>query len=404
MTIVGRGVCTIRAYSTDESCWGYYNIYVKPEQAQNITVTTTQTKSVVKWDAMDSVYGYNLYRYDEKDKTWTQIASQIPLSHTTYYDDKLTPDTEYKYYVVGYITGWDTGTRVVYEGIPSDIYTVITNKTEVITSIYAGTTNLSMTVGGEGKILGGYSPKNAECEELNWEIADTSIAEVKQIYTKTEARFTGLKEGFTTLTISSKDYYGASTTIPVGVMPSYKVKDFELESDYNSVEVKWKPIEEESKIAGYIISRTHSIEFTPIAYISLDELNKSKYSDGEECYMYLDTGLSFGRGYRYVITPYIVHDGLIYNCARSTDKRVEINDYVAIESIVAENEYVLNLNEEKEIFVETDTENASREEFVWYSKNDNIVTVKEASKKSAILKGISTGISTIEIIANVLEE
>ena len=401
VNIVGRGVCTIYAYSTDESCKASYEVFVKPEAVQNLKVTTTKTQATITWDVMDCIYGYNIYRYDEKEKTWTKIASKIPVQNTTYNDNDLNPDTEYKYYVVSFISNWNTGERIEYEGIPSNICTVRTNKTEVITSIYSESTNLSMTTVDDGEITVGYRPRNAECEELNWELADPSIAQLKQSENiKTSAIFKGLKEGFTTLTVSSKDYYGASLTIPVGVMPNYKVKNFELESNYNNVEVKWKGIEEENKIDGYIISRTTTMRFSPIAYISLEELNKSKYSDGEECYMYLDTGLSFGKDYRYIITPYIIHDGLMYTCTRSTDKRIKIKDYVPVESIVTEKEYILKLNEEKEIFAKTDTENASREEFVWYSKNNNIVTVKETSGKSAMLKGISTGISIIEVIAN----
>ena len=400
VTIVGRGVCTIYAYSTDESCYSYYNIYVKPNAVQNFTVSTTKTQAILKWDTMDNVYGYNIYRYCDSEKTWTKIASKISVNDTSYTDSNLTPNTEYKYYMVGFISSWDTGTRIEYEGISSNICTVKTNTSETITSITAGTTHLSMTIGNEGEVGVNYFPKNAEYEELNWEIADTSIANIKEIYNKTKAKFIGLKEGFTTLTISSKDHFGVSTTIPVGVVPHYKIKDFELSSNYNNVEVKWKSIEEENKIDGYIISRTKSIEFSPIAYIPLDKLAKSKYSDGEDCYMYLDTGLLFGESYRYVITPYIMHDGFIYPCYRSMDRRVGINSYVPVESIVAENEYILNLNEEKEIFVKTDTQNASKEDFIWYSKNNDIVSVRKTSEKSAVLKGLSTGISIIEIIAN----
>lgn len=400
VTIVGRGVCTIYAYSTDESCYASYNIYVKPNAIQNFTVSATKTQAELKWTAMDNVYGYNIYRYCNSEKTWTKIASRIPVKNSSYTDNNLTPNTEYKYYIVGFISSWDTGTRIEYEGISSNICTIKTNISEVITSITAGTTHLSMTIGNEGEVSASYLPKNAECEELNWEIADTSIANIKEVYNKTKTKFIGLKEGFTTLTISSKDYLGASTTIPVGVVPNYRVKDFELGSNYNNVEVKWKSIEEEDKIDGYIISRTKSIEFSPIAYISLDELTKSKYSDGEDCYMYLDTGLLFGTSYRYVITPYIMHDGLIYPCYRSMDRRVSVNSYVPVESIVAEKEYILNLNEEKEIFVKSNTPNASKEDFIWYSKNNNIVSVRKTSEKSAILKGLSTGISIVEIIAN----
>lgn len=396
VTVVGRGNCTIYAYSTDESCYAIYNVYVTTAAPTNITATATSTTtSTVKWDDMEHMWGYNLYR-KEADGEWKQIAYHIHYS--TFYDSGLTPGTEYSYKVVGYTCGYDTGTEVMYEGLESDVVTITTNTENVITSITTGTKNIAVTPNDEVAVYLGYTPKNADFAGFEYSLGDESIATITE-WNSNEIRIRGKEVGFTTLTISSKNS-DATLTIPVGSMPAYKVTDFELDTYYNNVEIKWKPIEEENEIDGYLIYRTQSAVLYPEYYISLDELSKSTYSDDEECYTYLDTGLSFGNGYRYAITPYIVHDGLIYTCSRSSDKSITIDEYVAIESIVAEDEYILNLGEEKEIFVETDTENVSREEFVWYSKNEDIVTVETNSKTSAILKGVSTGISIIEIIAN----
>lgn len=134
VTVVGRGNCTIYAYSTDESCYAIYNVYVTTAAPTNPTIVANKTTVTVKWDEMKHMWGYNLYRR-EADGEWERIGYH--LSHNSYTDSNLKPDTEYSYYVVGYTCGYDTGTEITYEGLKSEIVTTKTNTTEVITSIYS---------------------------------------------------------------------------------------------------------------------------------------------------------------------------------------------------------------------------------------------------------------------------
>lgn len=399
VTIIGRGSCQIKAYSLDCSRYATYNIYVKPEKIQNVTVETTKNGAVINWDNLENSDGYNLYRAEGDSGEWTKVAGAIKKTNTTYYETNLKADTKYKYYVSAIVMGYDTGTRVEYEGIPSEIVQAKTNATEMITSISTQIQNLSITQGYIGSVTAICMPGNAEITELNWEIADTNMIELVST-TKTEAKFKGKDIGYTTLTISAKDGGGAKTTIPVGVTPNYKVQTVALENNYNDVTVNWKKIEEESQIDGYIISRALTVEYTPIKYIPLEELEVIEDDKGEKYYTYTDYDLLFGKTYRYAITPYIEKDGFLYACLRSSDNYITIPEYVAVDTIDTESQHVINRKEEKEVQAISKTENSSSNDFVWYSKNENIATIEKVNSNTAKLVGKNAGITKIEIIAN----
>ena len=73
VTLKGRGVCTISAYSTDEKCYATCTIFVKPDKVQNLTTTSSKTFVTLTWDAVENVYGYYVYRYDSSNDTWEQL-------------------------------------------------------------------------------------------------------------------------------------------------------------------------------------------------------------------------------------------------------------------------------------------------------------------------------------------
>ena len=167
VTLKGRGVCTIYAYSTDEKCYTSCMIFVKPEKVQNLIATSGKTSVTLSWDKVDNVYGYNVYRYNVTEDSWDNITRISSPDTTIYTDSNLTATTEYKYYVTAFVSRWDTsGNRYEYEGDSSEIYTINTLETEAVKSIDPRTECVSTMVGMVGKIYASYSPRNAECESL----------------------------------------------------------------------------------------------------------------------------------------------------------------------------------------------------------------------------------------------
>ncbi|MBQ2283723.1 MAG: Ig-like domain-containing protein [Agathobacter sp.] len=401
VTVKGGGVCYIYAYSTDESCYATCTIYVKPDKVEITKTKVGKTYVGLTWDQVDNVYGYNIYRYDSENDSWDLLQKITPETTTSYTFYSLASDTDYQYYITAFVSRWDSyGNRYLYEGEPSEICTVHTFEKDVITILVSGKDHISITVGEKGKTYISYYPGNAECESFDLEIADESIAEIVNKDAKSTIEVKGLKEGFTTLTISSKDANHCSITIPIGVMPSYQVTEVEAEDDYRDAVIRWKAIKEEDKIDGYVVLGTKTSEFYEIASIPLEELRTSTYSDGSTCYTYTHIGLDFSTEYRYKIVPYIEKDGQIYTCLASSAVKVQVQDYIAVESINAEEEYVIKLGETKEITASSGNADASHQEFIWISKDESIAAVTEAGATSATIKGISAGITRLEIIAN----
>ena len=397
VTVKGPGVCSIYAYTTDFEYKTGYQIYSKANKVQNAKATATMNAAKITWDEMDHIYGYQVYRYDTASATWKSVAYLANPETTSYTDNNLTPNTEYKYYVVGFVTSWETGQRVLVEGTPSDICTVRTESSEVIQSITPSETHLSMPPGYPADLRLSYSPRNAENVKIDWVIDDTSICAMNFKTNETMAQLKGVSVGFTTLTVTSMDYKGVSATIPIGVTPNYYVKDVSLSTEYRDVYIKWKAIAEESEIDGYMISRAPGMQFLPVQYISLEDLKKSTYEDGTECYIFTDTGLEFGKGYRYMVTPYIEHEGYFYACAPSSmNNSITIADYVQVDSFAADEEYILNAGDTKTITVasgdSTVTHNLS-----WQSKDTSVVTVVKTGTYTANISGISAGITRLYI-------
>lgn len=397
VTVKGPGVCSIYAYTTDFEYKTGYQIYSKANKVQNAKATATMNAARITWDEMDHIYGYQVYRYDTASATWKSIAYLANPETTSYTDNNLTPNTEYKYYVVGFVTSWETGQRVIIEGTPSDICTVRTESSEVIQSITPSETHLSMPPGYPADLRLSYSPWNAENVKIDWVIEDTGICAMNGKTSETMAQVKGVSVGFTTLTVTSMDYKGVSATIPIGVTPNYYVKDVSLSTEYRDVYIKWKAIAEESEIDGYMISRAPGMQFLPVQYISLEDLEKTTYEDGTECYIFTDTDLEFGRGYRYLVTPYIEHEGYFYACAPSSlNNSITIADYVPVDSFAADEEYVINVGETKTITVAS-ANSAITHDLTWQSKDEGVATVKKSGAYTAGISGISTGITRVYI-------
>lgn len=394
VSIVGYGKTTIRVYTSDMSRYATYNIYVKPDKVNGIEISPYKTRNQITWEPKDNVEGYNIYRKETSSDKWEKIASQLKETVTEYYDTNLKSNTSYDYYITAVVFGYDTNTKLEYEGVSSDIITSKTTKKEPIKSLTANIETLSIPINSIEKLYISYAPKNAEVDYFDWQIADSSIISTYKVEADNSVFYKGDKLGFTSITITPNDESNIKLTVPVGVVPTYQVKDVNLSSNYNNITVKWKPIDEENAIAGYIIYRSSTVEYREIKTLSLNEL---KLENGY--YTYEDSNLSFNTNYRYTIRPYIEHDNHKFPCLSSKDVSIKIPEYVPVTEITTEKEYILSIGEQKKITASSANQ-SSINDFLWaLNTNDSKISILENNKTSAIIKANKSGISYLDIIA-----
>ena len=402
VTIVAGGYSGIHVTLKDGSVKAYCGVYVKPGKAQNLTATATKSEVYLKCDAIPNILTYNLYRYNTSTNEWDKVGTGSRGEDSDiveFKDVNLSSNTEYKYYVKGFVKSWETGQRIEHEGDESNVCTIKTTASECVRNINLRVTNISLCPGNRVALYPKYSPGNAENVDIRYEIGDTSIAEIENV-TATDVTIKAKAVGETIFRAYSNDEFGATKEIPLIVSEPYQVQELEGEADYNTANFRWKKIEDEDNIDGYIIGKTTSYELREVAAVPKEDLCKATFSDGEECYLFVDTGLKFGTNYSYGVVPYYYKDGLRYTTNYSKRIYIKTDDYYPVESIVSEKEYILNKNEEKTITVEASNENASRKQFVWYSRNKNIFEIKNTTDKSATIKGLTTGIGILDIVAN----
>ena len=391
--IVGYGKAVIRVYTKDMSRYATYNIYVKPDKVTGIEVSAYKTRNQITWSQKANVEGYNIYRKESSSDTWVKIASQLKETTTEYYDMNLSPNTSYDYYITAVVFGYDTNTKLEYEGVASDIITSKTTEREPIKSMSSSEEVLSIPLNSISKLYINYSPKNAEFNTFNFKIADSSIISSYKVEGNNAVNYKGEKLGFTYVTVTPDGDNNISLKVPVGVVPTYQVQEVNLEKYYNNVMVRWKPISEEDKIDGYIIYRSSTVEYREIAAISLSDL---KVTNGY--YEYDDLNLDFNVSYRYTIKPYILHDGNKFPCLASKDVSITIPPYVPITDILTDDSYVMSVGLEKQVVAQSNTENSSSNSFIWYTHNNEIVSVNNNDKNTSIVAK-KPGITYLDVIA-----
>lgn len=401
VTVVDVGETSIRGYSMDLSCYASCHIYVEPDKATVLTATSDNSSVRLSWDKVENVHGYIVYRWNESTSSWDNINTLTSADELYYKDSDLSQDTEYKYYVTSYISRWDNyGQQHISESPKSNICVIKTDDQVYVNKIVPTTSEASVPVGWTIRILSRVYPANAVGGNLKYKIEDETIAEITSINNVTTVEIKGLKAGETNLIISD-EYDKCIVKVHIGVTPTYKVAELEGSTKYNTATINWKGIPEEDKIDGYVVLRTSSIEFFPIATISKEELETAIYSDGTTCYTYTDKDITFDRTYRYRIVPYVVYNSRIYTCVSSNYISLTTPAYVPVESVKAESVYIVDLNKSIYIQATASNEDALKKEFIWYlSDNSEIIKLEEQSVDTVKVTGLKTGITSVDIVAN----
>ena len=400
VTAVGVGEASIRAYSMDLKTYTSCHVFIEPDVATTVTATSDKTSVKLSWDEIKNAHGYMVYRWNNSTSQWDKIA-RVNAGELGYKDSNLTADTEYKYYVTSFVSRWDSYSQEhISESPQSNICTVKTDDQLYVGTILPLISEASIPVGYSTYIQSKVYPNGAVGGNLKYKIADETIAEVESTSGSTTVKVKGLKPGETQLIITD-EYEKCVATAYVGVTPTYRVEEVEGSAKYKSATINWKAIPEEDDIAGYVVIRTASYAFSPVAYISKDELQTATFSDGTTCYTYTDGSVNYDRSYRYRVVPYVEYNTRKYTCVESKDVGIKISPYVAVEKVNAEYAYAVELNESIEIQATASNEDALKKEFVWYlNDNSDIIKFEEKTVDTAKVTGLTTGITSVDIVAN----
>lgn len=314
--IVGNGVASIQAWSTDGQCCGTCTFYVQPP-AVNLTAAATQTAVTLNWDAVDNSYGYYVYMFNNETGEWTTLNNGNYTTNTNFSIYNLSSGTEYTFCVKAFISRWTSTNRYLIESeastvkvstysyIPVSSYYALPNPVE---NIYAG--------GYRSDCWFSYSPGNADYSGLEFYCvsADESIAKVTSVtksvsvYNRYNYTVEGVSPGITKLIISSNDGKGITYEIPVGIMsPECKLDYSKLSAgtEYRHLTLTFTGLEDETNIDGYMVRASHgSSLFNDVQYIPKEGNNK--------VYTFEQTdNIIDGDTYRYTVSP-VLKDGDTY--------------------------------------------------------------------------------------------
>lgn len=343
--IVGNGVATIKAYSTDEQCYGSSTFYIKPPAVQNLTATSTKNSVSLKWDAVDNCYGYYVYMLDNDTGEWKTLNNGNYTTNTNLNISNLEAGKEYTFCVKAFISRWEGINRYLLESEPSTV-TLSTYSYVPVASYYSLPNPVESLYAGNSRSDGwfSYSPANADYEGLEFYCytEDESIARVTSVtkspYYDNRYNYTieGVSQGITKLIITSNDGSGVTLEIPVGVMSpksNMYYSTLSAEAEYRHLTLTFTGLEDESNIDGYMVRRSPSYYqiFSDVQYIP-------KQGDNSEYTFEQTDDIEDGVTYRYTVVPVLKDGDRFFRADISKWVSVTFPEAVLVESIAVEDE------------------------------------------------------------------
>ena len=120
---VNAGITKLSIAANDEE---NYQINVKavvvPDKVTNTAGSTTTSSVSLSWNTQEGATAYVVYRYDEAQKKWVNIAN---VTGNSYVDKNLSSDTAYQYKITAYVTDGEE----IYEGDATEAVSFTTQKT-----------------------------------------------------------------------------------------------------------------------------------------------------------------------------------------------------------------------------------------------------------------------------------
>ena len=418
VTVVGSGRAEIRAYSTDEYCYGRCVVFVEPEQVKNFKATSVgQNKVTLSWDAVDKTFGYYLYQWDATESKWTALnyGKALDKDKTSFQVSNLTAGTEYKFCIRTYFINYmDTGNSP-YESQDS-VVTVKTYAYNPVTYIKGGTETFTFIdyswINHKKTFDVRYNADaNYENLELDYKIADESIVKIVSIEEGSSAEkrkitLEGLKYGATTLTITANDGSGVSVEIPVGFLPYKQVSNCKAEAIYKQVDISFDGVDDESEIDGYLVASMVTLyNYNIVEYIP--KTGAKSYSTVHKN-VNVGTG-SYGGGYKYQIFPYIL-DGNTYHLGTgvyaNNNSAVSIPEPTKATGIdFIKEQYVVRAGENIEVSAKIANEDASTSQLYWEIVDENYATIDRLEKADgetltdyASVTGAEAGVTKIKAV------
>ncbi|MBD5464362.1 MAG: leucine-rich repeat protein [Lachnospiraceae bacterium] len=383
VTVTGSGVGEIRAYSTDEKCYGKCSIYVQPPKVTNLAATDVTDRGLtLSWKGQDTGYGYYVYQWDDSSNEWKTLGGSYTTSDS-YKVSGLSAGTTYKFKVCEFITNWDTETRILYEG-PENMIKATTMSYQPVQSFSCNAQAISIIEGAEKRDLRvTYSPNWANYEnlEITWQVADESMVEVLEMRQENNIfNFTlkGLKAGVTSITFSSNDSWNKSITIPIGVVSTGGIPadSFELSAEYQKIDVRFHGREEDSAFDGYMLSRVIGYRYEDVQYFPKNDTGEYSCS--------LEGGFIDGDTYTYTVMPCVKSEDIIFYGLYTSPKSVTMPVEQPIESIkLSQEQYVVPFGETVEVKAVIAPEDASIPKLDYSFSKNGFATIENIIKENS---------------------
>ncbi len=402
-TVVGGGHAEIRGYSMDEYCYGSCTVWVNPEPIQNLQQSHTNNSFTLTWDPQEGVDGYRVFRYEEEKQEWVVKTEQKGTSYTVYassvggYAD---PDTEYKMAVAAYSKRRNPAkyNEYIYYENRSTTISFRTYKDKVVTNFgYEVPYTMGLSVGKSTTFS-----VHVDKDKVAWEIADPSIATVEDISQggSPKLQITGVKEGFTCLTLKALDEMGYEQKIPIYIH-DFETFDLELEGGIKSITAKWQ-VERLDEISGFRFIRSWVIADAGID-IPISEISTHTVDGKTQC-SYTFEGLKNNTAYGLVVKPYITKEEVHYSGGGSKKVIANTVEYVNIEDIQMDSVIWLKKGEQKEISLLVTPGNATEPNLNYKIYDRKIAAVVATgatvnSMASVVVEGKAVGATELSAIA-----
>ena len=250
---VKAGISSLSVVANDENNYQIQlKVVVLPEKTTDVSATADVSNINLKWNACADAEGYAVYRFDETQNQWTNIAS---IEETAYVDSGLTADTEYIYKIGAYITDGDT----IYEGDCSDEVAIHTLKDDGSGDDGNGGNGSDNGSGDDGN--GGNGSDDGSGNNGNGGSSSHNGSVVSGNSTNSsEDKETGASDnGGNTVTEDDAAYYEVA-------FQDRKIRDFKISKNYmKKVKLSWKTDKEAD---GYEIYQYKSSKWKKVATIT----------------------------------------------------------------------------------------------------------------------------------------
>ncbi len=410
VTITGDCQATIKAYSSDGSCYGKCNIYVQPDKVSDLVMTgISDTTASISWSPVENCGGYNVYLWNSTALAWEAVKTDY--NDTSYTFRNLTPGQSYKYCVKAYVTNWYTSTPTRYESDNSEI-TITTDSYVRVSSIYSEADYVTLITGAEpiwtfnGQELKNKTisvsakPGNTENTELEISIENPEMATIVRTVNAADGSYElyirGEHAGYTNIIVKAKDAGGYIKKIPVGIFDKCTINQFSGQTAYGNITLSFNGLDNEDGIDGYVIRRIQG-------YRNVEPIYIPKTGDSKYTYT-LSSGLVPGSTYGYRVFVYSEKNGIYYERNQSTVNDLVMPETVAVSSIdIGDSSRELEALKEINIRAVILPENASVQELDWIIDNEEIaqLTKKKDSQGNYYvnIRGLSDGTANLKAIS-----